>query len=201
MMLEMAQKAPTDDFLRAVVEAFSMSNNIHNWMDFDNFMSKKLRGETTETGVKKTGATIRELQGVMVNSVLSGPKTPLRAIMGTSTATFLRPMSQLIGGAMQYVGSGFNDPQTMRSALAQLHSFTETVPEATQYFFSRLNSYWGGDLSTYKSRLLSMTPKTMNGQCLATGLRNEDQSVTRLHLVSQTLLVLLIKRIPYLQLR
>ena len=159
MMLEMAQKAPTDDFLRAVVEAFSMSNNIHNWMDFDNFMSKKLRGETTEAGIKKTGATIRELQGVMVNSVLSGPKTPLRAIMGTSTATFLKPMSQLIGGAMQYVGSGFNDPQTMRSALAQIHSLTETIPEATQYFFSRLNSYWGGDLSTYKSRFSQYDPK------------------------------------------
>ena len=39
-------------------------------------------------GKKQTGAVIRELGGVMTHSILSGPKTPARAIMGTSNATF-----------------------------------------------------------------------------------------------------------------
>ena len=152
MMMEMAKTAPTDEFLHSILEAFSMSNTIHNWTDLDNFMRKKLRGETTASGARKTGLIVREMQGMMVNSVLSGPKTPLRAIMGTATATFLRPMAQLIGGGIQYGTSGFKDDQTMRSALAQLYAMGETVPEAAQYFMRRLQGYWSGDLSTIKNR-------------------------------------------------
>ena len=43
---------------------------------------------------------IRELQGVMVNSVLSGPKTPIRALFGTSIAAYTRPMAQIFGATM-----------------------------------------------------------------------------------------------------
>jgi hypothetical protein len=152
MMLEIAKTAPTDDLLQAMMEAFSMSNKLQNWNDLDGFMRKKLLGETTETGKTKTGAMIRELQGVMINSVLSGPKTPLRAIMGTGTAVFLRPMSQLIGGIMQYGGSGFTDSRTISSALAQINAMNQAVPEAMQYFMTRLNGYWTGELSNIKNR-------------------------------------------------
>ena len=152
MMMEMAKAAPTDDFLQAMVEAFSMSNKLQNWTDLDNFMRNKLLGETTESGVTKTGALIREMQGMMINSVLSGPKTPLRAIMGTGTAVFLRPASQLIGGLMEYAGTGFQDPQSMRSALAQINAMNQTIPEALQYFMTRLNGYWTGELSSIKNR-------------------------------------------------
>ena len=48
-----------------------------------------------------TGALIRELEGVMSHSILSGPKTPVRAIMGTSTATFLRPLATALGAAVR----------------------------------------------------------------------------------------------------
>ena len=40
-------------------------------------------------GKVKTGALITELQGVMVNSILSGPKTPLRALLGSTTNSYL----------------------------------------------------------------------------------------------------------------
>ena len=49
------------------------------------FVSKLKGGEWDSMGSSRL---IKELQGVMVHSVLSGPKTPVRAIMGTSTATF-----------------------------------------------------------------------------------------------------------------
>ena len=72
---------------------------------------------------------IRELQGVMVHSVLSGPKTPIRAIMGTTTATLLRPMAQALGGAI----TDFNGPQ-MREGLASLNAMREALPEAFKLF-------------------------------------------------------------------
>ena len=56
-------------------------------------MRRRLKG-----GEGYTGNIVKELQGVMINSVLSGPKTPLRAILGTSTAVFTRPLSQMLGG-------------------------------------------------------------------------------------------------------
>jgi hypothetical protein len=155
MMLDLARQDPTDDFLHAVLEAFSMSNKIHNWNDFDNYMHKKLIGSTGESGVQHTGQMIKELQGVMINSILSGPKTPLRAIMGTATATFTRPMSQIMGGAIRYLGSG--DSSTLKSALASANSMIQAVPESYQYFRSRLDSYWSGDINTIKSRYSEYT--------------------------------------------
>jgi len=152
MMLDLARQAPTDDFLHAVLEAFSMSNKITNWMDFDAFMQRRLLGETTESGVKKTGQLIRELQGVMINSVLSGPKTPVRAIMGTSTAVFTRPMAQMLGGWMNYAATGFKDATTMRTALASANAMIQTVPEAAKYFKTRVAAYWSGELTTTKTR-------------------------------------------------
>ena len=147
MMMELATKSDDRGFLRAVMEAFSMSNRIENWTDMDTFMKRRLRG-----GDGDTGSLIRELQGVMINSVLSGPKTPLRAIMGTSTAVFLRPLSQMLGGFAQYVGGGFQDATMMKKSMASVSALVESIPEATQYFFTRLNSYWSGDIHTMKSR-------------------------------------------------
>ena len=49
---------------------------------------------------------------MMINSVLSGPKTPIRAIMGTGTATFLRPFSQVLGATLS------GDRTTQRASLA-----------------------------------------------------------------------------------
>ena len=155
MMLDLARQDPTDDFLHAILEAFSMSNKINNWNDFDSYMHKKLIGTTDPKGVQHTGQLIKELQGVMINSILSGPKTPLRAIMGTATATFTRPMAQLMGGSIRYLGTG--DSSTLKSALASANSMIQAVPESWQYFRSRLDSYWSGDINTIKSRYSEYT--------------------------------------------
>ena len=155
MMIDLARNDPSDDFLHALLEAFSMSNDINNWNDFDNYMHNKLIGTTTPAGVGQTGQLIKELQGVMINSILSGPKTPLRAIMGTSTAVFTRPMSQMLGGIMRYVSTG--DSSTLKNSLATANSMIQAVPESWQYFKSRLNSYWAGDINTIKSRYSNYT--------------------------------------------
>ena len=157
MMLDLAYQSPTDELLQAFLEAFSMSSKINNWQDFDAFMRHKLLGHTSSENIRQTGALIKELQGVMVNSILSGPKTPIRAIMGTSTATFLRPMSQILGGAGRYLLTGFTDDSTLRNGLAEINAMRQAIPESLQYFQSRLNGYWKGELSTVKSRYAEYT--------------------------------------------
>jgi hypothetical protein len=152
MMLELGRADATDDFLHAVLEAFSISNDVHNWTDFDGFMRRRLKGQTTADGVKKTGLLIRELQGVMINSVLSGPKTPMRAIMGTSTAVFTRPMAQMLGGMVNFGLSGFRDTHSIRVGLATANAAVQMIPESFKYFKTRVNGYMSGELSTIRNR-------------------------------------------------
>ena len=145
MMMDVIGKDDNTDLLEAVLEAFSMSNNIRNFSDLDAFMRAKLNGGEFK-GRVNTAQWIREMQGVMVHSILSGPKTPLRAIMGTSTASFLRPISQGLGYAMRRDGDG------LRASLAATNAYIESIPESWKLFKNRLNSYLSGDLSSVKTR-------------------------------------------------
>ena len=147
MIIDMASLSDDDQLMRGILDAFSMSNKIENWEDFDAFMRRRLKG-----GEGYTGNIVKELQGVMINSVLSGPKTPLRAILGTSTAVFTRPLSQMLGGIARYVGSGFQDSSTMQQSLASANAMVQTVPEAWQYFMTRVNGYFSGELHTMRTR-------------------------------------------------
>ena len=151
-MLQLAQEAPTDDFLQAILEAFSMSNKITNFTDFDKWMRGRLLGQTTEEGVKKTGALIKEMQGVMVHSILSGPKTPVRAVMGTATAAFTRPLATAVGSITR------GDMATFRASLASTNAMVQAIPEAFTLFKTKLNSYWSGDISTIKTRYSEYSP-------------------------------------------
>ena len=107
-----------------------------------------MRGGTFAGDKKKTGAFLREMGTMFTHSVLSGPKTSVRAIMGTSTAAFTRPMAMAMGGLMK------GDATITRAALASLNSMREMVPESFKYFKKRLNSYWAGDISTMKTRFV-----------------------------------------------
>ena len=114
------------------------------------FVSKLKGGEWDSMGSSRL---IKELQGVMVHSVLSGPKTPVRAIMGTSTATFLRPLSQALGGAF------FMDGPQLREGLAGLNALRQSIPESFQIFKSKLNSYWSGEIATTGVRNFEFDPR------------------------------------------
>ena len=100
--LQMATKLAgegDDELLNGIRNYISQADNISNVDDLMAFLRKKMRGGELNGSVK-TGALIRELGMVLTNSVLSGPKTPVRAVMGTSSATFMRPMSQALGAAL-----------------------------------------------------------------------------------------------------
>ena len=151
MMMEVIGKDDSDELLEAVLEAFSMSNKIQNFQDFDAFMRSKIRGGEFR-GKVSTGQWIKELQGVMVNSILSGPKTPLRAIMGTSTASFLRPATTALGHVMR------RDGTAIRASLAATNAYVQAVPEAWKLFKTKLGGYWAGDISQVKTRFSEYNP-------------------------------------------
>ena len=150
LALKVAGDNPDDSLFKAIWETVSMTNEIHNLTDFDAWIRKKLKGGDFN-GTPKTGVLIKELQGMMIHSVLSGPKTSVRAVMGTGTATFLRPISQVIGATLT------GDVATRKASLAALNSMREVIPEAWQLFRTKLNAYWSGDISTVKSRFSEYT--------------------------------------------
>ena len=154
-----------DDLLMAVYEAFSMMKDMNTLDDFDHWARKVILGGQLEPGgINRTGTLIRELEGVMTHSILSGPKTPIRAIMGTSTATFLRPLATVIGAGLRYPFNG--DAITFKSSLASVNGMLEAIPESFTLFRDRLNSYWKGDIASIKTRFSEYSKGDENWEVL-----------------------------------
>jgi len=169
LAMEVAGKDADDSLFRAIHEVISMSDEIHNLTDFDNWVKKTLKGGYFD-GRKKAGVLTKELQGMMIHSVLSGPKTPVRAIMGTGTATFLRPFSQIVGATLT------GDRTTQRASLAAMNSMIETIPEAWTLFKSKLNSYWSGDVSSISTRYQEYTKDSETWDILGDWIENSGQA-------------------------
>ena len=160
-VLQIAKDDKNDDLLLATFELFSAMKTVNNLDDFDAFCRKMIKGGQLEPGgPDRTGALLREMEGMMVHSVLSGPKTAMRAVMGTSTATFLRPMSTVIGATIR------GDQATMRSGLASLNAMVQAIPESFEIFKTKLNSYWSGDVSSMKTRFSEFTKGDENWELL-----------------------------------
>jgi len=160
-VLQIAKDDKNDDLLLATFELFSAMKTVNNLDDFDAFCRKMIKGGQLEPGgPDRTGALIREMEGMMVHSVLSGPKTAMRAVMGTSTATFLRPMSTVIGATIR------GDQTTMRSGLASMNAMMQAIPESFEIFKTKLNSYWSGDVSSMKTRFSEFTKGDENWELL-----------------------------------
>ena len=162
-MFELADAQPTDDLSKAIFELFSAMgkgpSGINTIDDFDKWATATIKGGNFK-GKMQNGQLAREVQGVFIASTLSGPKTPIRAILGTSTATFLRPISAMVGAGLRL------DGRTFREAMASTNAMIETIPEAFQVFQSRLQSYWSGDVATYASRYQEKTASDVNWEAL-----------------------------------
>ena len=136
MIREALQADKTDDLLRALTDAFSMSDEIQNWDDLDAFMRKKLRGYKDEDKAVQ-GMRAQELGATMVHSVLSGPKTPVRALLGNSLVTAIRPVEVALGATGSYLRG---DDRTMRTAFAQLHALQEALGDSWKLFRQNLKT-------------------------------------------------------------
>ena len=174
-VLQIAKDDPDENMLNALFEAFSSMKTVNSVDDFDNWARKMIIGGEIE-GKKQTGAVVRELGGVMTHSILSGPKTPLRAIMGTSTATFLRPLSTTLGAAMRYPFNG--DAETLRAGMASINAMMEAIPESWTLFRSKLDGYWSGDISTVKTRFSEYTRSDENWELLRKWAENPKSGAT-----------------------
>ena len=170
-----ANREGDGDLLMALFEAFSSMKTVNSIDDFDAWARKMIKGGEIE-GKPQTGALIRELQGMMIHSILSGPKTVLRAIMGTSTATFMRPFAQTIGAAIQLPFTG--DTRTLRSGLASLNAMVQAIPESFDLFKTKLNSYWTGDVATVKTRFAEYTRGDDNWEVLRRWVESPESGAT-----------------------
>ena len=174
-ILEIAKDDTSDELMNALFEVFSSMKTVNNLDDFDAWARKIIKGGKLEPkGPERTGALIRELQGMFSHSVLSGPKTPVRALMGTSAATFLRPLSTAIGGTIRYPFTG--DATTMRAGLASLNAMMQAIPEAYELFWTKLNSYWSGDVASMKSRFVEFTRGDENWELLRRYYENSGRA-------------------------
>jgi len=159
LVVQLAGKTGDDSLLNGIREMISQANHPSDVESLMTFLRTKMRGGELN-GTKKTGELVRQLGMVMTNSVLSGPKTPVRAIMGTSSAVFLRPMAQMAGAALS--GNG----KVYREALADVNGMIQSIPESFKLFKSKLNSYWSGDIADIKTRFVEKTTGDSNWEAM-----------------------------------
>ena len=159
LAVQLAGKTGDDSLLNGIREMISQANHPSDVESLMTFLRTKMRGGELN-GTKKTGELVRQLGMVMTNSVLSGPKTPMRAIMGTSSAVFLRPMAQMAGAALS--GNG----KVYREALADVNGMIQSIPESFKLFKSKLNSYWSGDIADIKTRFVEKTTGDSNWEAM-----------------------------------
>ena len=93
MVMDIAKKTENKELADALIEVFSSSNKIQNWEDLHGWMSSKLLGGNLD-GKKEDWYACQGASRCLVNSTLSGPKTPVRAILGTTVAV-LDPLPRL----------------------------------------------------------------------------------------------------------
>jgi len=101
-------------------------------------------------GKQNVGAVIRELQSLSVNSILSGFKTPLRAIIGTTGNAYANSINQLIGASIRTGLTG--DSRLMRTSLAHTQGMFNLIPDALKVFKRNLDVNFSKDVATIKSR-------------------------------------------------
>ena len=94
---------------------------------------------------KTFGDLIKGLQKVMVQSILSGPKTPLRALMGTTVNSYLNTINQALGATMRLPFT--NDVATYKASIAKLKGQFELIPEAYQVFQRQWNAKFNANIA------------------------------------------------------
>ena len=163
LMMQFLRNSDSDELAQGILEVFSMSDKIKNFTDFDNWMRQKLRGGDFANKTKQ-GVMMKELGAVMVNSILSSPKTPLRAIIGTTSNAFLNEVATLFGATIRSPFTG--DVIAMRSSAASVHALFDTIPDAWKIFRANIDSNFSGGMSNVKTRYSEYTQADINFELL-----------------------------------
>ena len=145
-----------DDLLETFLHFTATSNgNKQSWKDFHAFFRNKLHGTGfTNKSKYERGAIINELQTMGINSMLSGPKTPMRALIGTGIQTAARPVATMIGalgdpngrvfrGAAQTIGAMIDArAEAWRKAIADFQSYSMKDDGWRGYVQNRKDQEW-----------------------------------------------------------
>jgi len=159
LMMQFLRDSDSDELAQGILEVFSMSDKIKNFKDFDQWMRTKLRGG--DFGNKaRHGVLGKELGAMMVNSILSSPKTPLRAILGTTSNAYLNEVSTLFGSTLRAPFTG--DIAAMRSSMASTNAMLQLIPDAFKIFKANLKANFTGDLANLKTRYTDYTKSDIN---------------------------------------
>tara|TARA_R100000655_G_scaffold89209_1_gene129673 strand:+ start:1123 stop:5070 length:3948 start_codon:yes stop_codon:yes gene_type:complete len=122
-----------DDLMETFLHFTAVSNGSkQGFKDFTSFMKNKLHGYKDGNKYQRN-AIINELQTMGVNSMLSGPKTPVRALIGTGLGTVMRPVATIIGA--------MGDAQTVRGAFSSLGAMVDARNDAWRKAVADFQSY------------------------------------------------------------
>lgn len=139
---------PSDALLNTYLEFLAAGgDSITSMKDLDAFFMRKLHGYKDGDQVQKS-AIVREMQSMMVHSFLSGPRTAVRAWTGTGIATFMRPVSTIIGSLGDYAKG---EDQVTRSAFAGVGAMFESLGDAWGFAKQRWSGQITGDTPTARS--------------------------------------------------
>ena len=124
-----------DDLLESFIHFTAVGNGSkQTWKDLDKFFTRKLKGYRGKDGYQRN-ALLNELQTMGINSMLSGPKTPARALVGTGIGTIMRPVATVLGTI------GKSDDVTFRGAMANIGGMLEARNEAWRKAVADWQSY------------------------------------------------------------
>ena len=141
-----------NDELLQVFNHFVATNGANKSMlvDFNAFMSRNLRGYREGDTVVKN-KVIDELATMGINSMLSGPKTPIRAGVGTGLNTIMRPVATIVGSLGQTDKEG-----VIRGAYASLGAMYDSIGESWKravadfHAYTQMDEGWRGFTPTGK---------------------------------------------------
>jgi len=122
-----------DDLMETFLHFTAVSNGSkQGFKDFTSFMKNKLHGYKDANKYQRN-AIIDELQTMGVSSMLSGPKTPIRALIGTGLGTVMRPVATIIGA--------MGDSKTVRGAFSSLGAMVDARNDAWRKAVADFQSY------------------------------------------------------------
>ena len=157
----------TDDQVKAFVEMVAGMDDITNFGDLDEYFKFKLRNG-------KEGLLYEELGGVYVNSVLSGPRTPLKAIVGTTAAAYIDSFEGVAGAALPALFGNVKAQKHLRASLGGLNAMNQTLGEAFTIFNKNLNAYLKQDVVALSNRFPMKTAQKQKWEALGAWIKTGE---------------------------
>ena len=148
LLIQVIREDETGDLFEAFRYFTAASNgNLMTMADMDEFFAKRLKGYSGPNGFQRN-KVVGELMTMGINSMLSGPKTPVRAVVGTGINTMMRPAAAIVGSTFT------GDRKTKMAALSQIGGLLESIPEAWRKAVADFNTYFdnGGDFRGYTAQ-------------------------------------------------